>query len=70
MGYPESFIRFSPPATAGSFFDDARPYASSRPVTVLKPLSGMQAALLESLRSFCEWDFYGEVQYLFGVRDL
>lgn len=38
------------------------------PVTVLKPVCGLDPALERNLRSFCEQD-YPEFQILFGVRD-
>jgi ceramide glucosyltransferase len=50
----------------------ARPIAraaSYPPITVVKPLHGDEWALLSHLCSFCEQDYPGEVQYLFGVHD-
>ena len=41
--------------------------AGDRPVTVIKPICGMEVELEENLRSFCEQD-YGAYQVLFGVR--
>lgn len=38
------------------------------PVTVLKPVCGLEVDLYENLRSFCEQD-YPAFQVLFGVRD-
>lgn len=38
------------------------------PITVLKPVCGLEPQLYENLRSFCEQD-YPEFQVLFGVRD-
>jgi len=38
-------------------------------VTVLKPLSGAEPGLYEDLASFCEQDYGGPVQILFGVQD-
>ena len=44
------------------------PLASGdRPVTVIKPICGMEVELAENLRSFCQQD-YGAYQILFGVR--
>lgn len=39
-----------------------------RPVTVLKPLCGAEPGLDRSLRSFCDQDYAGEVQIVFGVQ--
>lgn len=38
------------------------------PVTVLKPICGLEPGLLENLRSFCDQDF-ATYQVIFGVRD-
>jgi len=38
------------------------------PVTVLKPVCGLEYGLYENLRSFCDQD-YSEFQVVFGVRD-
>ncbi len=38
------------------------------PVTVLKPVCGLEHGLYENLRSFCDQD-YPEFQVIFGVRD-
>jgi ceramide glucosyltransferase len=48
-----------------------RPASQSQPkppVTLLKPLCGIEPALYEHLRSFCRQD-YPEFQIVFGVRD-
>jgi ceramide glucosyltransferase len=42
--------------------------ASQRPVTVLKPLCGAEPGLGHSLRSFCQQDYAGAVQIVFGVQ--
>ena len=54
----------------GRFF--ARPTAEPGEfpdLTVVKPLRGHEWALLRNLASFCEQDYPGAVQYLFGVQD-
>ncbi|ACC76082.1 bacteriohopanetetrol glucosamine biosynthesis glycosyltransferase HpnI [Paraburkholderia phymatum] len=54
----------------GPFFTRRSPPCKRYPaVTVIKPLSGMESALLSNLRSFCEQDYPGDVQFLFGVHD-
>jgi ceramide glucosyltransferase len=42
--------------------------AASPGVTVLKPLRGAEPALHDNLESFCEQDYAGPVQLLFGVE--
>jgi ceramide glucosyltransferase len=57
-------------ALIGRFF--ARPVAepaSFPPVTIVKPLHGSEWALLANLASFCEQDYPGPMQFLFGVHD-
>ena len=53
-------------------FSSARPEptldASAPAVTVLKPLHGDEAGLFENLVSFCEQDYPGAVQIVFGVE--
>ena len=39
------------------------------PVTIVKPLHGNEWALLTNLSSFCQQDYPGPVQFLFGVHD-
>ncbi|RDJ99034.1 bacteriohopanetetrol glucosamine biosynthesis glycosyltransferase HpnI [Paraburkholderia lacunae] len=54
----------------GRFF--ARPVSeptSFPPVTVVKPLHGIEWALLANLSSFCQQDYPGPVQFLFGVHE-
>ena len=41
---------------------------SPPPVTVLKPLCGAEPGLEQSLRTFCEQDYAGGVQIVFGVQ--
>jgi ceramide glucosyltransferase len=38
-------------------------------VSVIKPLHGDHAGLAEALKGFCEQDYPGEVQIIFGVQD-
>jgi ceramide glucosyltransferase len=38
-------------------------------VTILKPLRGAEPALAANLASFCEQDYHGPVQVLFGIQD-
>ena len=38
-------------------------------ITILKPLHGAEAALYDNLRSFCDQDYPGPVQLLFGVQN-
>ncbi len=39
------------------------------PVTILKPLHGAEPGLLEHLLSFCDQDYAGEVQIVFGCQE-
>src|SRR6478752_7399874 len=43
--------------------------APAQPVTILKPLHGDEAGLFENLISFCEQDYAGTVQIVFGVEN-
>lgn len=45
------------------------PAASSPAVSVLKPLRGAEPGLYENLASFCDQDYDGPLQVLFGVED-
>jgi ceramide glucosyltransferase len=47
---------------------DATAAQRPRPVTVLKPLCGAEPGLDRSLRSFCEQQYAGGVQIVFGVQ--
>lgn len=38
-------------------------------VTIIKPLFGNERALLDNLSGFCDQDYPGAIQYLFGVHD-
>ncbi len=46
----------------------AAPAQQPLPVTVLKPLCGAEPGLDRSLRSFCEQEYAGGVQIVFGVQ--
>ncbi|ASL41925.1 hypothetical protein bAD24_I00455 [Burkholderia sp. AD24] len=57
-------------ALIGRFFARAVSAPSSfPPVTIVKPLHGNEWALLANLSSFCQQDYPGPVQFLFGVHD-
>ena len=57
-------------ALVGRFRRDDAPALPAMPgVTILKPVHGAEAGLYENLRSFCEQDYGGDVQVLFGVHD-
>ena len=43
--------------------------ASMPSVTILKPLDGDEPGLLENLASFCDQNYAGAVQIIFGVQD-
>src|ERR1700759_2573434 len=45
------------------------PASDAPTVTVLKPLHGDEAGLYENLASFCEQDYAGAVQIVFGVEN-
>src|SRR4029079_1438851 len=45
------------------------PHASPPAVTLLKPLHGDEPGLFENLVSFCEQDYAGPVQIVFGVSN-
>src|SRR3954463_15011934 len=42
--------------------------APAQAVTILKPLHGDETGLFENLASFCEQDYAGPVQIVFGVE--
>jgi ceramide glucosyltransferase len=58
---------------AGLLFSSALrpgpPAALSEAVTILKPLHGNETGLYENLASFCEQDYSGPVQIVFGVEN-
>lgn len=57
-------------ALVGRFFARAPSEPASFPaVTLVRPLHGGELALLRNLSSFCQQDYPGPVQHLFGVRD-
>lgn len=54
---------------AAAFAKDPAPKSpASTPVTILKPLKGVEPALLGNLASFCAQDYPGPVQIVFGVQ--
>ncbi|MDR6373511.1 bacteriohopanetetrol glucosamine biosynthesis glycosyltransferase HpnI [Paraburkholderia caledonica] len=54
----------------GRFFARAVAEPGSFPdITVVKPLHGSEGALLRNLSSFCEQNYAGAVQFVFGVHD-
>ena len=55
---------------AALMWSSTRPQPAPEPapdLTVLKPLHGNEAGLYENLASFCEQDYSGAVQIVFGV---
>jgi ceramide glucosyltransferase len=58
-------------ALVGRFFARTTAEPSSYPaVTIVKPLHGREWTLLSNLSSFCQQDYPGPLQFLFGVHDL
>ena len=52
------------------FTRDGAPTATAFPgISILKPLHGAEATLYDNLRSFCDQDYAGPVQLLFGVQN-
>ena len=57
-------------AAVARLAQNSRPIAAACPgVTILKPLSGAAPDLYDDLASFCDQDYAGPVQVLFGVQD-
>jgi ceramide glucosyltransferase len=57
-------------AAVASLARNSRPVANAIPgVTILKPLSGSAPGLYDDLASFCDQDYGGPVQLIFGVQD-
>src|SRR4051812_37567960 len=58
---------------AALLFSSGRPLtpadASTEAGTILKPLHGDEAGLYENLRSFCEQEYPGPMQIVFGVEN-
>jgi len=57
---------------AALMWSSTRPQPAPEPVpdlTILKPLHGDEAGLYENLASFCEQDYSGAVQIVFGVEN-
>ena len=57
-------------AAVRRFGGDSGPPPGAFPgITILKPLSGLEPGLYDDLASFCDQDYPGPVQVLFGVQD-
>jgi ceramide glucosyltransferase len=57
-------------ALIGRFFARTTSEPTSYPaVTIVKPLHGHERTLLSNLSSFCQQDYPGPLQFLFGVHD-
>jgi len=57
-------------AVVRRFVDNSAAPAGGAPgITILKPLRGAEAALHHQLKTFCDQDYPGPVQILFGVQD-
>ena len=57
-------------AAVRRFAEDRATVATAFPgVSVLKPLHGAEAALYDNLASFCDQDYDGPMQLLFGMHD-
>ena len=57
---------------AALMWSSTRPQPATEPapdLTILKPLHGDEAGLYENLASFCEQDYSGAVQIVFGVEN-
>src|SRR5436190_22698347 len=57
---------------AALMWSSTRPQPAQEPtpdLTILKPLHGDEAGLYENLASFCEQDYSGTVQIVFGVEN-
>jgi ceramide glucosyltransferase len=56
-------------AAVRRFANSATRKATSHPaITILKPLHGFEPELYENLRSFCQQDYAGPVEIIFGVQ--
>jgi ceramide glucosyltransferase len=57
---------------AALMWSSTRPHPAPEPapdLTILKPLHGDEAGLYENLASFCEQDYSGAIQIVFGVEN-
>src|ERR1043165_9184062 len=59
-------------SAAALMWSSTRPQPAPEPapdLTILKPLHGDEAGLYENLAAFCEQDYSGTVQIVFGVEN-
>ncbi|MGH7025637.1 MAG: bacteriohopanetetrol glucosamine biosynthesis glycosyltransferase HpnI [Caulobacteraceae bacterium] len=56
-------------ATLGALKRAKRAQAATPDVTIIKPLRGAPAGLRDTLERFCQQDYGGRIQILFGVHD-
>jgi len=56
-------------ATLGALKGAKRANAATPDVTIIKPLRGAQEGLRDTLERFCQQDYSGKIQIVFGVHD-